>query len=265
MLEKPILHLSSFVWRPCQASGLAAPSGAAGESRVPRCDRHAVGARAAGAWASSCCCSLPPLPRALRSAPCWRLQPCSEHTGLTATFELISQSPFSGTGTKEKNVVGLFCSSNVLGVSFCLVWCVVFLFSQTQPCQDRRCRVVGLDMGPEWMMRDSLVDILKLPFPWIDFDIFIFVLPTHFREWSVHMVQVQRAIGKCARPVRSVPMDAAVAEGSRWLCYRWDVKEHQQSGVSQLLLYPNSCAFNSLHQGALIFSCFVSAYKGSNS
>lgn len=120
-------------------------------------------------------------------------------------------------------------------------------------------------MGPEWMLRDSLVDILKLLFPWIDVDIFIFVLPTHFRGWLVHMVQVQRAIGKRAHPVGSGTMDAAVAEGYRWLCYWWDVKEHQQSGVSQLLLCPNSCAFNSLHQGALICSCFVSAYKGLNS
>lgn len=55
------------------------------------------------------------------------------------------------------------------------------------------------------MLRDSLVDISKLVFPWIDFYILIFVLPTHFRKWSLHMRYFQRAIGKLSHSFKVWP------------------------------------------------------------
>lgn len=106
-----------------------------------------------------------------------------------------------------------------------------------------------------------LLTFENLFFPWIDFYILVFVLPMRFQKWCFHM---RSLLGAFAMPVHSfrVQPHEWLMAGSQWL-YQYVVRVHLQSGVSKLILCPNSCTSWWVHWGSLTFTCSLSAHKDS--
>lgn len=84
-----------------------------------------------------------------------------------------------------------------------------------------------------------------------------------FRKWSLNTRQLQRAIGELLSSFRVWITWITHRRVPVTLCYQGDVKVHLQSGISKLLLYLNSCAFQCINWGSRIFTCNCTQHSNS--